>query len=30
MSKKESHRKVKTGWVISDKMQKTIIVKVCV
>ena len=28
MSKKESHRKVKTGWVISDKMQKTIIVKV--
>ena len=28
MRKKESHRKVKTGWVISDKMQKTIIVKV--
>ena len=28
MSKKKSIRKIKTGWVISDRMQKTIIVKV--
>ena len=28
MSEKKSHKKIKTGWVISDKMQKTIIVKV--
>jgi len=26
--KKQGERKVQTGWVISDKMQKTIIVKV--
>ena len=28
MSEKKSYRKIKNGWVISDKMQKTIIVKV--
>jgi small subunit ribosomal protein S17 len=28
MSEKKSKRKIRTGWVISDKMQKTIIVRV--